>query len=341
MRKDDIIKSVRLFSLSAAGFLALTVAAPGLAKDDCDYGRSVVTRLVDMVMAEDKTALVDSLVALEPELDTTRSAMEEADLKLSESKITAAGALLSVLYKEGAVDEAKTVYNRAALEVSGAQAELSDLLALPNSQETNSDIAFVRAELATLQRFAAGAESDLLQAMRRLKSAQSETASAETFVARAKDEFLLEKQNFDTVHVRINAAHRAFDEERANVETALAALSRDQRVTLDRSLTPSVNDDFVQVDIDAEHLRMIHGEAYSVRQVEYLAQALRSEAEYRQIAYSTGDVRILDMAAREKQRFLAEIDRLAAEKYDAELGGKSAFGIAAHPGDKPPGASKH
>ncbi len=335
------MKSVRLFSLSAVGFLALTVAAPGFAKDGCDYGRSVVTRLVEMVMAEDKTALVDSLVALEPELDTARSVMEEADLKLSESKNTAAGALLSVLYSEGAVDEAKTVYNRAALEVAGAQAELKDLLALPKSQETNSDIAFVKAELATLQRFTAGAGSDLLQAMRRLKLAQSETASAETFVARAEDEFLLEKQDFDSVHERINAAHRAFDEERANVETALAALSRDQRVTLDRSLTPSVNDDFVQVDIDAEHLRMIHGEAYSVRQVEYLAQALRSEAEYRQIAYSTGDVRILDMAAREKQRFLAEIDRLADEKYDAELGGKSAFGIAAHPGDKPPGASKH
>ena len=88
------------------------------------------------------------------------------------------------------------------------------------------------------------------------------------------------------------------------------------------------------VNFDVEHLRKIRGEGYSVQQVQYLAQALRAEAEYKQIAVATGDRRYLDKAARKKERFLSEIDRLAAEKYDAEQGGKSAFGIASHPGKK-------
>lgn len=41
-----------------------------------------------------------------------------------------------------------------------------------------------------------------------------------------------------------------------------------------------------------------------------------------------GDVRILDMAAFKKDRFMAKIDGLEAEKYDPGQGGKSAFGIA-------------
>ena len=334
------MNSVPLVSLPAAGFLLLTIGTPVFAQDGCEYGATAVSQLVDMVMTEDKTALVDSLVALEPDLDNALDDLDAADLSVSETKIVAASALLAVLNSERAIDEGKIVAERAMREVEGAQAELDDLRSLPKGQETNSDIAFIEAELVTLRRFATGAESDLLQAMQRLKSAQIEAGTTEILVGRAEDAFLHEKRDLDAVQTRINSAHNAFDEEREKVETLLIALSHGQRSALSRSLENAVNNDFMMVNIDSEHLQTIRDEDYSVQQVQYLARALRAEAEYRQIAEATGDIRILDMGAREKDRFMAEIDRLSAEKYDAGQSGKSAFGIASHPGGKSPSAGK-
>ena len=71
-----------------------------------------------------------------------------------------------------------------------------------------------------------------------------------------------------------------------------------------------------------------------MKQIQFLAQALRAEAKYKQFAVATGDRRFLDKGARKKERFLSEIDRLAAEKFDAEQSGTSAFGIASHPDGK-------
>jgi len=332
------MNSVPLVSLPAAGFLLLTIGAPVFAQEGCEYKGASVSHLVNMVMTEDKTALVDSLVTLGSDLENARDALDSADLSVSERNIDGASALLAVLNTEQAIDEGKIVFERAMREVEGAEAELEDLRSLPKSQETNSDIAFTEAELVTLRRFAAGAENDFLQAMQRMKTAKIEAATSEVLVGRAEDKFLLEKRELDAVHERINTAHSAFDAEREAVESLLLVLSHEQRTALSRSLEGAVNNDFMTVDIDAEHLRTIRDEDYSVRQVQYLARALKAEAEYRQIAEATGDIRILDMAAREKDRFMAEIDRLEAEKYDDGQGGKSAFGIASHTGGKSAGS---
>jgi hypothetical protein len=328
------MNSVALASLPAAGFLLLTMGAPVFAQEGCEHKGTSVSSLVNMVMTEDKTALVDSLATLESDLESARDALDSAELSVSETKFDGASALLAGLKTEQAIDEGKIVFERAMREVKGAQAELKDLRSLPKSQETSSDIAFIEAELVTLRRFAAGAENDFLQAMQRMKSAQIKADTTEVLVGRAEDKFLLEKRELDAVHERINTAHSAFDAEREAVETVLVALSQEQRTALSRSLDGAVNNDFMTVDIDAKHLRTIHDEDYTVRQVQYLAQALKAEAEYKQIAEATGDRKILDMAAREKDRFMAEIDRLEAEKYDAGQGGKSVFGIASHPGGK-------
>ena len=88
------------------------------------------------------------------------------------------------------------------------------------------------------------------------------------------------------------------------------------------------------VNIDAEHLQTIRDESYSVKQIQFLAQALRAEAKYKQFAVATGDCRFLDKGARKKERFLSDIDRLAVEKFDAVQRGTSAFGIALHPDGK-------
>lgn len=325
------MQTVRKLSLPAAGFLIMTVGAPALAEVGCDHGNPGVAQLVDIVMEDDKTALVDALVTFETVLDEARAALDDADLKLYETKIDAASALLAAIDAERALKQADMVRKRAADDLQGVQAELDDLRALPPSQEINSDLRFIEAELVTLRRIADAAQTDYVEATRKLTLAQRKTDSAETTVAAAEHLFVAEKQDLGAIEEKVIAAHRAFDVERGKVASLLAALSEPQRVALQQSLEPVVKGEQVAVNIDAEHLETIRDEDYSVQQIAYLSQALHAEAQYRQIAAATGDSRVLDKAAREKRRFMAEIDRLAAEKFDAAQGGKSAFGIASHP----------
>lgn len=325
------MKSVRLLNLPAAGFLAMTLGLPALAQEQQPGTAAQASELVAMVMAEDQTALFDALAALEATLEQTTAAVEEADLNLYETKIEAATALLAVFERERALRQAEIVKCRAAEQVATLISELDDLNDLPPSQEVNSDIEFVEEELVTLRNIEAGAGADLVRARLQLETAKQDAASTEGEVEKAEDTFLHEKHKLGVVKESISAANKSFDRERAEVEAVTAALPKEKRDALRRSLRSVLQDDFMLVNIDAEHLKTVQDENYSVRQIEYLTQALRVEAEYKQIAHATGDRRIFDLAVREKQRYLAEIDRLAAEQFDAEQGEKSAFGIASQP----------
>ena len=333
------MRTVRNLSLPAAGFLILAIGAPALAQEGCDHGNPNVAKLVGMFMEDDKTTLVDSLVSLETVLDEARAALDDADLKLYETKIDAASALLAAIDSERALKQADIVRKRAVEDLQGALAELDDLRGLPPSQEINSDIGFMEAELVTLRRIADAAQTDYSEATRKLTLAQRNAESEEAVVGAAEHLFIAEKHDLGEIEERVIAAHRAFDEERGKVETLLATLSEPQRVALQVSLEPVVKRGQMPVNIDAEHLQTIRDEDYSAQQIAYFSQALHAEAQYRQIAAVTGDNSVLYKAAQEKQRFMAEIERLAVEKFDAAQGGKSAFGIASHPGHKTRAAS--
>ena len=167
-----------------------------------------------------------------------------------------------------------------------------------------------------------------------MKAATLAAKDAEFFVGQAEDAYLIEKRELSAVEERITVVHRAFDEEKTRVEALVGEMPAEQRSALTQSLEPAVNSDFMLVNIDAGHLQPIRDEAYSVKQIQFLVQALRAEAKYKQFAVTTGDRRFLDKGARKKERFLSDIDRLAAEKFDAEQRGTSALGIASHPDGK-------
>ena len=242
--------------------------------------------------------------------------------------------MLKLVEAENTVKQARLVVKRSQDAVHGGEMELEDLRALPTSQETNSDIEFLEDELATLKRIAVGAAGDFYDAKRQLKAATLAAKDAEFSVGQAEDAYLIEKRDLSAVEERITVAHRAFDEVKTRLEALVGEMPAEQRSALTQSLEPAVNSDFMLVNIDAEHLQTIRDESYSVKQIQFLAQALRAEAKYKQFAVATGDRRFLDKGARKKERFLSEIDRLAAEKFDAEQRGTSAFGIASHPDGK-------
>ena len=142
-----------------------------------------------------------------------------------------------------------------------------------------------------------------------MKAATLAAKDAEFFVGQAEDAYLIEKRDLSAVEERITVAHRAFDEEKTSVEALVGEMPAEQRSALTQSLEPVVNSDFMLVNIDAEHLQTIRDESYSVKQIQFLAQALRAEAKYKQFAVATGDRRFLDKGARKKERFLSDIDR--------------------------------
>ena len=326
------MKSIRLLSLPVAGFLLMTMGLPAFAQPGCGHATLEAASLIDMFMAEDKTTLVNALVTLETALEEAKDALDRADLIFYESRIEAAGALLTAIEARVQLNQVRLIQERATIELAGTQKELKDLRAQPTSQENNSDIAFVEAELRSLQRIAEGTEHDLLDAKRHLETAEFDAAVTEAVVGNAERAYASGKRQVGSVDREIDTAHQSFDDERESVKSLVAVLSDEQRRALNRSLKPVVTDEFMLVNIDAVHLRKVLDDGYNGQQIEFLAKALRTEAEYRQIALVTGDRRILDMAVSEKKRILAEIDRLEAEKFDAAQGDKGAFGIASHPG---------
>ena len=160
VRKGDVMKTVRYLSLQAAGFLALTFGTPAFAHVQGEAVGSDTRKLVDIIIAEDKTTLVDSLVSLETDADRARKSMENADLELYETKIDAAGTLLKLVEAENTVKQARLVVKRSQDAFYGGETELEDLRALPTSQETNSNIECLEDELATLKSIAVGSAGD-------------------------------------------------------------------------------------------------------------------------------------------------------------------------------------
>ena len=199
VRKGDVMKTVRYLSLQAAGFLALTFGTPAFAHVQGEAGGSDTRKLVDIIIAEDKTTLVDSLVSLETDADRARKSMENADLELYETKIDAAGTLLKLVEAENTVKQARLVVKRSQDAVHGGEMALEDLRALPTSQETNSDIEFLEDELATLKRIAVGAAGDFHDAKRQLKAATLAAKDAEFSVGQAEDAYLIEKRDLSAL----------------------------------------------------------------------------------------------------------------------------------------------
>ena len=76
------MKTVRYLSLPAAGFLALTFGTPAFAQVQGEAAGSDTRKPLDIIIAGDKTALVDSLVSLETDADRARKSLENADLEL-------------------------------------------------------------------------------------------------------------------------------------------------------------------------------------------------------------------------------------------------------------------
>ena len=330
------MKLVRRLTLTLAGAVLLVAAGSGFAEenqslaaeDRADFG---VAHMVDMIMAEDQTTLIDTLVGLEKAVRAAQERAETANLVVLESRINAAGKLLALAEAEVALEQWRKVNAKASQALSYALDELGSLAALPRSQETRSDIAFLEDEIVVLQRDAEGAARELAQARQRVATKRFEAGVAEAVIGSAERTVEEARQLEAALSDEIEKAHRAFDDERQRVSVLVAALSPGQRSALDRTLKPVLDDEFMAVNIDADHLQRAVDEAYTDRQIEYLARALVAEAQLRQFTAFKGDDSYLEHAAREKERYLSEIERIEAEKFDALHDGKSAFGIASDP----------
>lgn len=335
------MKSVRLLGLPLAGILLLTFGSELCAGERDERAPSVSPvamveqdndrQLIDLFMADDQNRLVDKLAGLEASLEKSEIALDDAELTAQEKSIEAASALIAKVEAEKAVAAARRVHDQAADALAAAEAERASVAALPPSQENKSELASIEAEIAKLRQDMQLAAEDLYRAQNRLKVARARLADAEKTIGKAEQNEALKRRRVASIEQRISAAQGVFDSERAKVVPLVAALSPAQREALQQSLGSFVKDRFVAVNIDASHLKRIVDDTYNTEQIQYLAKALRVEAEYRQFAALTGNDHLRHKAEREKARYLAEIDRLEAEKYDERLGGRSAFGVAAHP----------
>lgn len=340
------MKSVRPISLPIVGMLVLAFGSHAIAGETAEpaplappagvSAHDSDRPLVDLFMADDQNELVDTLAGLESSLRKAEFAREDAALLAQEAGIEEAGALAAFIGTENAVATTQRVHDEAARALAAAKAEREAVAALEASQENNSEIDFIDSEIARLRQQLQLAAEDLYRAENRFEAARYRLAAAEKAVAPTERDEMTARRQVASIEGRIAAAHTQFDAERARVVAVVAELSAVQRSALQRSLGSLVKDQFVAVNIDASHLRRVVDNAYNPAQIRLLAKALRVDAEFRQFAVLTGNSTLRNKVEREKARYMAEIDRLEAEKYDEQLGGRSAFGVASHPsGDTP------
>lgn len=325
------MKNRRLPALAIGGFLAVAAAFPVAAQGGALPAAS--GRLVGTVMAEDRVELTEALRVLEPALGDARNTLLQADLSLQQSEIDAAGILVRFLHAETAGREARRVVADAARELAAARDELGQLRAMPKSQENNAEIAGQEAEIAALRATVNGLETDLSRAKSGVRDSRAEADDSETDIAEAKTALDDARDTVAMVRAGITSARLAFQRERTDVEALVIHLTSAQLSTLNRSLDKGVPRE-LHVDMDAEHLRMILDYDYNTRQIEFLIKALVAEAKFLQIAVKTGNNGFREKAEQAKLPFLAMIDHIEAEKFDAQMGGTSVLQTASGPGAK-------
>ena len=103
----------------------------------------------------------------------------------------------------------------------------------------------------------------------------------------------------------------------------MAELSDEQVFALNRSLNNAINNPF-GANFDSEHLQLIVDGDYNKLQINSLSKALESEAKFLALAEKTGNDKFLDKAEREKEKFMAMVDR-----FDGHVSGKDSAAAAA------------
>ncbi len=342
------MNKLKLFSLVTGGVVLLLTGATAQADPftrnstqvnspnafSAPLDKEVPDRLIEMFMAENQVGLVEKVMTLEGTLGEAENELDDADLTLHQTSIDAAGALISVVDAEQSFEHSKTVFNIAKEEHAEAKRELKTLQSLPVSQENNVEINELKREIVRLRDNFLAARADRVTAKSNLRLARSNAALSEHRIGVAQNAVDEAKQKIAALAVQIEVAHLAFDKEQEEVKVLVSELSAEQLYAFNHSLDKAMTDDLLFLNIGTEHLKVALEDAYNKQQIGLLAKALGTEALLRQAAADTGNKKLLIEAAQKKEKILAKIDQIEAEKLDAERNGKSAFGIASHPQKK-------
>ncbi len=339
------MKKSELFRLAAGGLIALfwapSVYAQTLPPHTRTTGEEVRSRgnivpadsqrLAGLLMVEDEIGLLEKVIQLEVGLSEAQAAMEDAEQELYWTRIEAAGGLLRSTKAQTDFRRAQAIFVAAKDEFALAKNELKALRLKPRTQENNIELTELKLEIVRSRDTLLGARADREELRTVLRTSLSELSRLENSVVAAESLVEEAQRGIATYERKISLAHVTFDSERERVEILVAKLSGEQVSTFYGSLKAATADKLLFMKLGAEHLRTVLDDGYDTQQVALLAKGLKTEASFLQVAAKTGDGKYLIKARRAMQEYLAEIDRVEAEKFDNTRNGKSAFGIASGP----------